>query len=98
MQPFPTNFPSDEVGIIVQKIRRPTEVGNRQAANAGWWVLGYGLGQILPDQVITTSEVLGPEALADLLTQQNIQAVAVPWGLVVPALLKLLELWLRSLE
>lgn len=94
--PFPVTFPAEEVATLVKKIRNPDSVSNRDAIAAGWWIVGYGLGQLIPGQVAAAS--MTAEDVAKILGDPHATSVAtaIPWQAVLPVLFDLLKLWLSK--
>jgi hypothetical protein len=91
MTNYPTSFPADSAGVIVEFVRGGT-VTKSHALHAAWDVVGYAAGQFSPDVVILAGEkpLTNDEAIAHLEGCRSgaKQAGALPWGAILAWLLQ----------
>lgn len=98
MYPYPTQFPTEEVGVLLPILRGkvpPTDM----AVQAGWVIVGYGASQLKPGQVTISEALYTPDGLANSLEQAMTAGVphasiALPWETILPLLSNLLIQWL----
>lgn len=96
---FPVEFPKDQIAVVVNAIRGEGSYTKRDILEAGWYVAGYGLSMI-PDShpVEGVAAISDDQAAAYLETSSGEGGPgvkAIPWELILPVLLKLLDRWLR---
>jgi hypothetical protein len=105
LQLFPSAFPSREITIVVDIIRRnDTEHTLRDQVEACWWVAGYGASMIPDSHPPLAGEKCTEEEMADKLAEccgGGVAGVsALPWALFLPLLIRLAERlikeWLNS--
>lgn len=99
MYPYPSSFPTEEVGVLLPILRGkvpPTD----QAVQAGWVVVGYGASKLQPAQVtISAATTVTAESLADQLEAAGVlnhASMALPWETLLPILTNLLLTWLTK--
>jgi hypothetical protein len=95
---FPTELPKDEALVIINGIRGIDDGrSNRDRVEAAWWIAGYALSMI-PD----THPPMGASQLSDEDVAAHLETAvnagpgmqAIPWSLILPLLLKLIERWM----
>jgi hypothetical protein len=95
---FPTEIPKDEAVVIINGIRGIDDgKSNRDRVEAAWWVAGYALSMI-PDNhpPMSVLEMTNAEVAEHLEAAVNAGPgmQAIPWTLILPLLLKLIDRWL----
>lgn len=98
---FPDEFPREEIAVVINKLRgQPVPIA--EASEAAWWVVGYGLGLGMPhDHLVGAAQPMDDAALAAKLEEASLSqgvagAAAIPWTILLPLLMKLLERWLTK--
>lgn len=97
LTPYPNEF-KEAAMVIIDKLRGGT-VSNPDAVNAVWNLTGFGLSQTLGGGPLVAGAmpVDGSDAaLADYLEGNFVVSAAgsIPWSLLLPILMKLIEKWL----
>jgi hypothetical protein len=102
---YPQTFPGDQAMVIVDTVRGRGGHSIGCAVQAGWWLIGYALGQYLPpDHVMAKTRDGNPmtaEQAADTLehlctsTSEGV-ALAVDWVALADAVWALLKAWLQK--
>ena len=101
--PYPASIPPESLGLIVDALRGKPDVP--RSVHAAWHVVGYGLGQLVPDpgvalaagRVTPLTDAQAADYLAGVAAPEGAfaaPAAAIPWSLVVPVVLRLIERWL----
>lgn len=96
LQLFPSAFPSREITIVVDIIRRnDTEHTLRDQIEATWWVAGYGASLIPDTHPPLAGKTCTEEEMADQLEEccvgAGVGAAAISWQLFLPLLIKIAE-------
>ena len=101
MLEFPTEFPADAVRMVVEGLRgRLPE--KREGVKAAWNVAGFGLHLTFPGPQVFGGVELDDEQLAQELEKGLVAqgdedpAGAIPWSLIIPLIIRLIERWLDS--
>lgn len=108
LAPYPVDV-SDAVNVVLKKIRGEV-VALPEAVHAGWHVVGFALGKVLPDGVpmvmgevmeMTANVTLTPEQIADYLTSVEpepgaVKGLLIPWKAIAANLLRLLAEWIAA--
>ena len=98
---FPSTMPLSSIQMVVDYLRGVEPPASAaHLAHAAWEIVGYALG-VTVGQPAVASSCAAPATdieLADALEAHSAMrgpdAGAIPWNLLVPILLKLLERWL----
>jgi hypothetical protein len=96
---FPTEFPKDQIAVVVAVIRGQGDYSKRDMLEAVWWVAGYG-ASLVPDNhpVEGVASISDEAAAAYLESSANTEGpgmTAIPWELILPILLKLIQRFLK---
>lgn len=97
---FPTEIPKDEAIVVINGLRGVSDgKSNRDRVEAAWWVAGFALSMI-PDShppmqapVAAKDEEVAAH-LETALAADDGSMKAIPWALLLPLVLKLIERWL----
>lgn len=99
---FPDSMPTDQIRTVVNMLRGIEDGKTRRdQVESAWWVAGYGLS-FIPDShpVMHGATPYTNEQAADQLEVaagmhgDAVDAKAIPWALLVPIVLKLIERFL----
>jgi hypothetical protein len=95
---FPTELPKDEAIVVINGIRGIADgKSNRDRVEAAWWVAGYALSMIPDNHPPMQASKVSEEDVANHLEaamQDDGSMKAIPWALLLPLVLKLIERWL----
>jgi hypothetical protein len=92
LTPYPTEFPPETFAIVADALRG--KVPNKAAAvHTSWCVVGFGLGQALPDgpQVVGETPMDSEAAASALEGLAAGNAQAFPWRMLLPVVLELIQ-------
>lgn len=97
--PYPTEFPTDALPLVIDALRGRA-VDKKEVVHAVWHVAGYGLSKWDVHPPLIGAAVLSDEAAADalqaaVLVQGGEAQAALPWNLLIPVLVALLQRWLK---
>lgn len=104
--PYPKDFPMESAALVVSYLRGKSSASVGNVVEAVYDLVGFGLSKVLPSEDLPligelhkdVVQDVGEENLADVLeTCMNSEQVegavgfAVPWTLVLPVLLRILD-------
>lgn len=98
LYPLPAEIPTAEItSLVIAALRRET-VDVKQAAHAAWQVAGFGINQWVktPESpMVARGGSLTDEEAANVLQSMHASqggiATTIPWELLLPVLVRLLE-------
>lgn len=99
MVPFPSEFPREEVGILLPLLRGQIPSDKREAARAAWVLVGYGTGSVIPAPAVVegfAAPALSVEDCCSMLESMDMKGFSsIPWQVLLrtiwPILQKLIE-------
>lgn len=103
---YPTDIPAETLQLVIDALRGTPNVP--KDAHALWHVIGYGLGKLLPDQLVVASGAPRAQAISEAQAADHLAcmlpdvqygqvattAAVLPWGLILPVLFQLALKWL----
>ena len=97
---FPTEFPKDQVLIVLNKIRGIDDGKSaRDQAEAAWWVAGYGMS-LIPDNhppMMSQAPMSGTQLVSALegVGAGEVEGI-IPWDMIVTKLWQLFLEWIQN--
>lgn len=92
---YPTQFPRDEIGVVMNYLRGAAGVDAACTLEAAWWLAGYGLSFVPhnhPPLVGAGGESLEAHLEKMLAVQGNVDAAtAFPWAIIIPLVVNLIR-------
>ncbi len=114
LQPYPTDFPAYAIGVILDKIKNPESPTNpiEGVVHSAWELIGWGLGQALPDGPKISGDPAGEllksdytdaemvsllESVQNSVASQGPQVYGViPWILIVSIAIQILQRYMKK--
>ena len=95
LYPYPLEIPTQEITSLVIAALRRQDVNVKDAAHAAWQVAGYALSQWDLGPISRGPATISDAEAADILEGKTVvsgsAASGIPWDLLLPVLLRLLE-------